>query len=770
VGTARAWLLWPDRRIETLLWGALAMIAGRGWRPSAHPTAAAVAGVIGLVLLTVLVGEWRVDGVALRPDLLAVPAVLLGLLGVGRSGPRPLVTGIAIAGVPVLLIGMAVGMAGVGPSRSGRRSFVPGQSVLMVEGDRLAGLLPDAGQLGIVAAAIAITAALVVLSPAPATGTNDSGRRASLAIAWIALIVGASNVVLAEAKGMLLALTVATFVAVVAHRSVSVRRKSGIERWPTALGASSAVAVVAAPFVGAAVLDPTALRPEVWRRSIAALEGREWLSGLGAQPLRVDREFHARVDSSWDAVQAHNQVIELLLIAGLPGLGLMLVTTGVLVAVGLRASGLTRGWSAGAATFLIVGGASGPNLTYFGHDVASVLVAGTLVAVLVRTERPPPRLVRLDDDPAELPSSLVDVWTRGAAALVAPAGAALPVPLAAALDGSAAAGGPLPAGTALIVPTSGSTGAPRVVMLSHAALTASTAASLAALDCFPGERWALALPVRHVAGLQVLARARALGTAAYLVADPGDPRALAAASAHAERIALVPTQLVRCLDAGVDLTGFRTVLVGGGPLDPDRAAEARAAGVRVVQSYGMTETCGGCVYDGRPLPGVEVEVVDGRIRLRGPMLATGYLDASPEDAARFTPDGWFVTDDLGRLHTDPDGHPLLEVIGRGDAVINTGGVKVVPAAVEALLRTVVGVADVVVVGVPDEEWGERVRAVVLASEPTGPPTLDELRQAVTDRLPSSHAPRELVLVDRIVRDGLGKITASERERLQRAPA
>jgi O-succinylbenzoic acid--CoA ligase len=184
----------------------------------------------------------------------------------------------------------------------------------------------------------------------------------------------------------------------------------------------------------------------------------------------------------------------------------------------------------------------------------------------------------------------------------------------------------------------------------------------------------------------------------------------------------------------------------------------------------MTETCGGCVYDGRPLPGVEVEVVDGRIRLRGPMLATGYLDASPEDAARFTPDGWFVTDDLGRLHTDPDGHPLLEVIGRGDAVINTGGVKVVPAAVEALLRTVVGVADVVVVGVPDEEWGERVRAVVLASEPTGPPTLDELREAVTDRLPSSHAPRELVLVDRIVRDGLGKITASERERLQRAPA
>jgi len=769
-GTATAWLLWPDRRIETLLWGALAMIAGRGWRPSAHPAAAAVAGVIGLVLLTVLVGEWRVDGVALRPDLLAVPALLLGILGLARSGPRPLVTGIAIAGLPVLLIGMAVGMADVGPSRSGRRSFVPGRSVLMVEGDRLAGLLPDAGQLGIVAAAITITAALVVLSP-PAAGATGSVRRATLVIAWIALIVGASNVILAEAKGMVLALSVAVLVAVVAHRSTAVRRRGDVERWSMVLGASSAVAVVAAPFVGAAVLDPAALRPEVWRRSITALEGREWLSGLGAQPLRVDREFHTRIDSSWDAVQAHNQVVELLLIAGLPGLGLMLVTTGVLVAVGLRASVLTRGWSAGAATFLIVGGASGPNLTYIGHDVASVLVAGVLVAVLLRSEPPPPDLVRLDDDPAELPSSLVGVWARGAAALVAPAGAALPTPLAAALAGpTSEASTPLPAGTALVVPTSGSTGAPRAVMLSHAALTASTAASLAALGCVPGERWALALPVRHVAGLQVLARARALGTAAYLVPDPGDPQSLASSAAHAEHIALVPTQLVRCLDAGVDLSGFRNVLVGGGPLDPDRAAEALAAGVRVVQSYGMTETCGGCVYDGRPLPGVEVEVIDGRIRLRGPMLATGYLDASPEDADRFTPDGWFVTDDLGRLHTDPDGHPLLEAIGRGDDVINTGGVKVVPAAVEALLRTVVGVADVVVVGVPDEEWGERVRAVVLASEPNGPPTLDELRQAVTDRLPSSHAPRELVLVDRIVRDGLGKLTASERERLQRAPA
>ncbi len=768
------WLLWPDRRIETVLWGALAVASGRGWRLREHPEAAAVAGVIGLVLLTVLIGEWRVDGVALRPDLLAVPAVFLGIIGLGRSGARPVVTGIAFAGLPVLLLGMGVGMAGIGPSRSGRRSFIPGESTVLVEGGRLAGLMPDAGQLGIVAAAIAVTAALVVLSPVSRTHSARGGR-ATLALAWATLVTGAASVVLAEAKGMLLALGAAVAVALLAHNT-SIGHRIAQQPWRrlAAIGTGSGLLVVVAPFVGAAVLDPAALRPEVWRRSIATLEGREWLLGLGSQPLRMDREFHTRVDSSWGAVQAHNQAMELLLIAGLPGLGLMLLITAVLVAVGLRTSRLAHGWTAGAATLLIVGGASGPNLTYFGHDLASVLVAGTLVVAVMRT-RPdrtdPVRLVRLDDDPVLLPGALEALWAAGDAAVVTPPsgpGSALPAPVQNLLGrGPKYPSAALPAGTALVVPTSGSTGTPRAVVLSHAALAASTAASLAALDCAPGERWTLALPVRHVAGLQVLARARALGTTPYVVPDPGDPAALAAAAAHAEHIAIVPTQLVRCLDAGVDLTGFRSVLVGGGPLDPDRAEQARAAGVRLVQSYGMTETCGGCVYDGRPLSGVEVDVVEGRIRLQGPMLATGYLDPSPADAARFTADGWFITDDLGRLSTDADGATLLEVIGRGDDVINTGGVKVAPAAVEAALRTLASVRDVVVLASPDPEWGERIRAVIVPTDPSAPPTLEELRATVTGHLPSSHAPRELVLVDTIARDGLGKLTAGERERLRR---
>jgi O-succinylbenzoic acid--CoA ligase len=353
---------------------------------------------------------------------------------------------------------------------------------------------------------------------------------------------------------------------------------------------------------------------------------------------------------------------------------------------------------------------------------------------------------------------------------VASAGAPLP----GAVEEALAAGTPLPPDTALVVPTSGSSGEPRAVLLGHAALGASTAASLEALGCIQGERWALALPLQHVAGLQVLARSRALGTPAHVVADPGDPGSIAAAADHAEHLALVPTQLVRCLDAGPEvvaaLARFRSVLVGGGPLDPARAAGARAAGITLRLSYGMTETSGGCVYDGTPLPGVAVAVdaplgEPGRIRLRGPMLASGYLAPSPDDAARFTADGWFVTDDLGHLADDG----TLEVLGRADAVINSGGVKVDPVAVESLLRAHPAVADAIVVGVPDAEWGERVLAIVVPNAPSDPPTLEELRYAVTTVLPAAHAPRERRVTDRIARDAMGKVSAAERARLAAGP-
>jgi O-succinylbenzoic acid--CoA ligase len=390
-----------------------------------------------------------------------------------------------------------------------------------------------------------------------------------------------------------------------------------------------------------------------------------------------------------------------------------------------------------------------------------------------------PRLRRIPDVPATLSAALDAVWSAGDAALVVPSDVPLPPAVAAALREPSDV--PLPPETALVVLTSGSSGTPRAVVLSHAQLAASTAASLSRLGCRPGERWALALPVRHVAGLQVLARARALGTDPFILERPGDAHAIAGAAAHAQHVALVPTQLVRCLEAGVDLTGFRSVLVGGGPLAAERAAQARGAGIRLVESYGMTETCGGCVYDGLPLDGVEVAVDDdGRIALRGPMRATGYLGADAADtphdadhahgtggrgatgASGFTEDGWFVTDDLGAIERG-----VLRVDGRADDMLVSGGVKVPPAAVEAALRTHPSVHDVLVLGVPDEEWGERVRAVVVPVDPARPPTLDDmLRNEAVRALPAGHAPRELRLVTAIDRDGLGKVDAAERDRLR----
>jgi O-succinylbenzoic acid--CoA ligase len=174
------------------------------------------------------------------------------------------------------------------------------------------------------------------------------------------------------------------------------------------------------------------------------------------------------------------------------------------------------------------------------------------------------------------------------------------------------------------------------------------------------------------------------------------------------------------------------VLIGGAAVDEQLLARAADAGVTVVRTYGMTETCGGCVYDGVPLPGVEVHVdTGGVIRLRGPMLFDGYLLDAPHTS------DWFTTSDLGRLD---DG--VLTVLGRVDNVIVSGGVKVPAELVERALRRIPGISDAVVVGVPDAEWGERVVAVV-----TGATGIDVVREALRGDLPDEWLPREVVAVD-----------------------
>jgi o-succinylbenzoate---CoA ligase len=304
--------------------------------------------------------------------------------------------------------------------------------------------------------------------------------------------------------------------------------------------------------------------------------------------------------------------------------------------------------------------------------------------------------------------------------------------------------GDLPAGgvgpdTALVIATSGSTGQPKGTELSAAALLASASASLRRIGAIEGERWLCCLPAFHIAGIQVLVRSLLAG-ADPVVVSRLEPGTLAASGcAH---VAVVPTQLRRLVDAGDDLTAAATVLLGGAAPGAGLVGAARAAGARVVTTYGMSETCGGCVYDGVPLDDVSVGIgADGRIRIAGPVLFSGYrLRPNLTAAAR---DGrWFVTSDLGAF--GPSGELLVR--GRADDVINTGGEKVVAAEVEAVLGSCAGVREAAVVGQPDPEWGEVVTAVVVPADPSAPPLLADVRAHVRARLPGYAAPAALVLV------------------------
>ena len=303
----------------------------------------------------------------------------------------------------------------------------------------------------------------------------------------------------------------------------------------------------------------------------------------------------------------------------------------------------------------------------------------------------------------------------------------------------------LAAGTAVVIATSGSTGPPKGAELTAAALRASARASLDRLGARPGEPWLCCLPPSHISGLQVFVRSLLAGAEPVLA---GRLDAATAAAAGGHFVSLVPAQLRRLLDepgGPAVLATFRGILLGGAAVPGGLLAQARAAGARVLTTYGMTETCGGCVYDGRPLDGVSVRVgPDGRIGLAGPVLFAGYR-GRPELTAAAMDGPWFVTSDVGEL----DGDGRLAVRGRADGMINTGGEKVAADEVAAVLAGCPGVHDVVVVGRPDPRWGELVTAVVVAADPADPPGLALLSRAVRERLPDYAAPRALMLVPAI---------------------
>lgn len=320
--------------------------------------------------------------------------------------------------------------------------------------------------------------------------------------------------------------------------------------------------------------------------------------------------------------------------------------------------------------------------------------------------------------------------------------------LVGALASLAAAG--VPADTAVVVATSGSTGEPQGVRLGSKALRYSARATHDHLGG-PGQ-WLLAMSPARVAGLQVLIRSRLSGTTPVgLNTSAGfEPDAFAAAAGRMDPgqrryTSLVPTQLSRLLDAGTSLDTFDAVLLGGGPIPSGLVERAAAVGTRVIRTYGMTETCGGCVYDGVPLPKVDLAIdADGLIRIRGPVLARGYLGsepASPGSPGRGFVGETFASSDLGAI----DAAGVLTVLGRADNVILSGGVNVPAQSVEQALAGHPSVGEVVVVGRPDPEWGQAVVAVVIPAG-TGTVDLAELRALAADRLDRAWAPRAVVTV------------------------
>lgn len=306
---------------------------------------------------------------------------------------------------------------------------------------------------------------------------------------------------------------------------------------------------------------------------------------------------------------------------------------------------------------------------------------------------------------------------------------------------------------ALVVSTSGSTGTPKGAQLTAANLVSSADATHQALG--GAGQWLLAMPAHHIAGIQVLVRSLVAGVepscldlthgfdipafarAAFELAETGDRT----------YTSLTPMQLGKAMDMlqGIDaLRTFDAVLVGGSAISPQLLDSARKLDITVVTTYGSSETAGGCVYDGRPLPGAQIRISDddGRIHLGGPMIAHGYRNV---DSNAFS-DGWFATSDAGAL---VDG--VLTVTGRLDNIINSGGLKLHPEALEQLLLHIPGVEEACVVGIPDQRLGQMIVAAY-----TGWASRTDILEALDD-LPRWQVPRELKRLEGMPLTGPGKL-------------
>ena len=330
-------------------------------------------------------------------------------------------------------------------------------------------------------------------------------------------------------------------------------------------------------------------------------------------------------------------------------------------------------------------------------------------------------------------------------------------------------------GIDLVLASSGSSGEPHLVGLSIEALLASVKATHSVLDG-PG-RWILALASHHIAGAQVLMRAAATEISPQIVDcthgfNPQDLLpAIAGATSDPELpgyLSLVPTQLATCLDAGGEVLAamakLHTILIGGSRLDPALRARAEEAGLTIIESFGMTETCGGCVYDGIPLPGIMVRTLewDGaeRVAIAGPVLLTRYLD---QDSTFHDEAGtrWFISGDTGLI----DAGGRLKVMGRADDMIISGGLNIPPIRVDDALKNVPGVKDAWSVGLDDEKWGQVLSCLIVPEDMTSfPPPAQfvehwghTIREAVANQIGRPQAPHRIIFVPEIPQLSSGKV-------------
>lgn len=317
---------------------------------------------------------------------------------------------------------------------------------------------------------------------------------------------------------------------------------------------------------------------------------------------------------------------------------------------------------------------------------------------------------------------------------------------------------PVPEGTAAVVVTSGTTAQPKGVELTYDGIAAIGHGWAAAMGHEADDHWLVCVPLHHVAGLAILARASITG-AAVTVRDTFDLDDVAAApgTIGATLVSVVPTMLGRLLDAGAPMHEYRRVVTGGAPLPVALQARADDGEVAVVDAYGQSETWGGCVANGVPIPGARVRLGEqDEIEIAGAMVMRDYRREPEASRRAFTHDGWLRTGDVGVLS---DGH--LRVVDRLRDLVITGGVNVSPVEVEQVLALHPAVADCAVTGRPDAEWGERVVAHVVPRDASAPPALDDLRAFARERLTAPKLPRELELVEEIPRSAGGKVLRRE---------